>query len=442
MANIIDWFNGLFKNENKQSAISTSNQIDFDYLPSLGGSFSPSHAETHNNPTLTSAVDAIARNGAKLKPIHYINQGEGSERINRLLQTQPNPYQSTYDFQYKVISTLFLHNNSFVYIERDGRGSLTGLYPIKGQSMQFGLDADNELVCKFTYSSGFEVYIPYSELIHLRRNYSSDELLGDNNSSLTPLLKVSGAQLSGTIRGIELGANLRGIVNYQTTLSPETLKKRKDEFTSQYLSLENSGGVVATDQSVQYTPIDSKPYTISEQQINTVSNQIYNYLGINPKIVSSDYNEDEFASFYESVIEPLAIQLSLEFTNKLFTDREKAYGNKIEFTSIGLQFASMESKTKLLKEIIPMGLVTINEARSILNLPKLTDEDGNKRLQSLNYADTAIVNEYQLEAHSSVNGQAGTHLSMSNQAEGNSSTNDQQDNTSTNPNEGESNERD
>ena len=52
------------------------------------------------------AVDAIARNCAKLKGAHVIKTGagtaEGDRVLNRLLQTQPNPYMNAYDMLYKL----------------------------------------------------------------------------------------------------------------------------------------------------------------------------------------------------------------------------------------------------------------------------------------------------------------------------------------------------
>jgi hypothetical protein len=41
-----------------------------------------------------------------------------------------------------------------------------------------------------------------------------------------------------------------------------------------------------------------------------------------------------------------------------------------------------------------LGLMSLNESRALLGLEPV--EDGNKRLQSLNYVDSKKTNEYQL----------------------------------------------
>lgn len=151
---------------------------------------------------------------------------------------------------------------------------------------------------------------------------------------------------------------------------------------------------MAVDQKMEYVPLTVTPAVIDDKQIAAVKTKIYDYLGISEAIVNSSYTEDQWAAFYESTLEPLAVQLSLEFTRKLFNDREQAFGNSIIFESGRLQFSSNGTKVNLIKELIPYGLLTINQALEILNLPSI--EGGDKRLQTLNVVDAAKANEYQL----------------------------------------------
>ena len=139
--------------------------------------------------------------------------------------------------------------------------------------------------------------------------------------------------------------------------------------------------------------MEMKPYRC--RQLASVKAKIYDYLGISEKIVNSTYDENEWAAFYESVIEPIALQLSLELTSKIFTEREQAFGNSIMFEANRLQFASAGSKVNIIKELMPLGLFTVNQALEILNLPAV--EDGDRRLQTLNVVSAELVDRYQLE---------------------------------------------
>ena len=74
--------------------------------------------------------------------------------------------------------------------------------------------------------------------------------------------------------------------------------------------------------------------------------------------------------------------------------REQAFGNQIIFESGRLQFSSNATKINLISQLIPYGLLTINQALEILNLPQVND--GDKRLQTLNVVDAEKANKYQL----------------------------------------------
>lgn len=362
-------------------------------------SFTRCSGDAYSNDLYRGAVDAIARNIGKLKGSHVIKYAdhdkiEGDCKLNRLLQVRPNPYMSAYDLLYKLATHYYLYNNAFAFLERDNRGELAGVYPVTCTSVQMLNDNRNNLYCCFLFKSGKQTILPYRDIIHLRRNFNSDDLLGDDNSALYPALELAHTQNEGIISGIKSGANIRGILKYTQIMSPEKLKEEKEAFISDYLQISNDGGIVAIDQKAEYTPIESKPVILTADQTQEVKNKIYDYLGVTEKIVNSSYTEDEFAAFYESTIEPFAVALSMEFTAKVFTDREQAFGNSIMFESGRLQFTSNATKVNLIKEIMPMGLLSINQALEILNLPSI--EGGEKRLQTLNVVDADRAIEYQL----------------------------------------------
>lgn len=76
-------------------------------------------------PILMTFIDAIAKKcgQAKGQPRNKLigdkNKVEGDQRLNRLLQVQPNPYMSSYDLLYKMVSHLFLYNNAFAYLQKN-----------------------------------------------------------------------------------------------------------------------------------------------------------------------------------------------------------------------------------------------------------------------------------------------------------------------------------
>lgn len=387
------FFDKLFKKPNK---IFTRAEM----LSGATAVYTAWSGDAYANDIYREAIDAIARNIGKLKGSHIIRYNdikkEGADyKLNRILQVQPNPFMSAYDMLYKLATHYYLYNNAFAYINKDERGRVANIYPINCTQVTFIVDSVERLYCQFYLRSGKQIILPYDNLIHLRRNYNSDELLGDSNSALIPALELAHTQNEGIINGIKTSATIRGILKYTSIMSPEKLKESKEAFINDYLDVSNTGGVIATDQKMEYEPITVNPQNIDAEQIKATQTKIYNYLGITEKIVNSSYNEDEWGAFYESVIEPLAIQLSLEFTRKIFNERELAFGNSIIFDSGRVIYSSNKTKLDLIDKLLPMGCLSINQALEILNLPPI--EGGDKRIQSLNYANTDIVDKYQLQ---------------------------------------------
>ena len=374
--------------------------VKAEMLNGTSGMFTGWNYGAYANDIYREGVDAIARNVAKLKGAHIVNydgvhKTVTDARLNRCLQVAPNAYMTAYDLLYKLTTHYYLYNNCFAYLNRNEKGDVVSIYPITCTQADFLADDSGTLYIQFHFRNGKEFTARYSDVIHLRRHFNSDELLGDSNDAVIPALELAHAENEGIINGIKNGAQIRGILRYTQIMSDEKIKADKKKFINDYLSMNNSGGVVVTDSKSEYTPIQNQHTAINADETRETKAKIYNYLGITEAIVNSSYTEDQYGAFYESVIEPMALQLSLEFTRKIFNERERAYGNEVVFESGRVIYSNNTTRLQMIKELVPYGLLTVNEAREILNLAPV--EDGDKRLQTLNVVQADKANEYQLE---------------------------------------------
>lgn len=360
--------------------------------------FTPFNGNAYESDVFRAAVDAIARHGAKLHGSHIIRTADGrqpgDDTLNYLLGTRPNPYMSAYDALYKLITHFYAYNDSFGYIQR-GDAGIAALYPLDVTGAQFVTDPTDTMYIKFFFQNGKQYILPYSDIIHLRRHFNRNDLLGDDNSAILPAVRLAQTQSDGIVSGIKQGASLRGILKYNQVLAPEKMKQERDAFTADFLNISNNGGVAVTDSMLDFVPLDQKPYSINKAQMDAAKSKIYEYLGISQKIVDSTYSEQEGTAFYESVIEPLAAQMAQEFTAKIFTPIEQQAGNRILFEGDSMEYASYGTRISTLKESIPYGLFTVDEARQILNMKPIGGEEGKKRLQTLNVVQADKANQYQ-----------------------------------------------
>ena len=376
---------GLFKRKRMTPSIDNTR---LKFINDFEATFTDFGGDVYSNDVVRSSIHAIATNAAKLNIEH-----QGSAKFNNIVLTSPNSYMNSYDFIYKVVSQLYTKNNVFIEIVRDMiTGTVIELKPINYQQAKFSKDGT---FIYFTLADGRQVYEEYSKLIHLRRHFNDKELYGSNNyDPLETTLNVNHTVNEGIINSVKASARLRGLLKFSQTLRPEDLKKQKDEFAKDYLGSDNDGGVAALDAKADFIELKSDIKLIDDNQMKTVRDNIYRYFGVSENIVKSSYTEDEYNSFYSSVIEPIAIQMSLEFTRKIFTEKEISFGNKILFSAERLTFANNSTKASLINTLLPLGVISINEARTILELSPI--DEGDKHLVSLNYVDLSKANEYQL----------------------------------------------
>ena len=343
----------------------------------------------YQNASYRAAVDAISRHVAKLRGL------TAQPGLEALLQTAPNPYLTAYDLLYKTATAYFTTNNAFVLIQRKAR-RIDALYPLTPSAVECIGGTDGALYCKMLFPDGKQAVLPYGDIVHLRRHFGNSEILGNDNTPLHPLIDTAHVLTQATGAAVKNATNIRGVLKFTSLVNPAQVKIEKEQFVRDYFNLSNTGGVAATDQRYDFVPTNTTPYSVPHEQMDAVNRQICAYLGISPKIVSGDYTEDEFSAFFESVVEPLALQMSLAFTNKC--------GVEVSFSSERLEFSSASTKIKLLHEAAPLGLMTLNEARRLLALPPVPD--GDKRLQSLNYVNSAGADTYQEIQEESENGKA------------------------------------
>ena len=320
-------------------------------------------------------VDAIARNGAKMHPTHIRNfrDKDGNLKLEnlkgrtyKLLAKQPNEFQNAYQFYYQVIATLELYNDAFIYVKKDDNLRVQALYPLfydEGKLYEY----KDKLFVKFKFGRGNEKFVPYEECIHLTRFISKNGLFGGSTAPLIKTLSMKHILDEGIVNAIKTTSSIKGLLkSTKSLLKPSDVKEMRDQFVKSFIVDGDKTGIGGLDATTEFIPVKIEPATASDEQIKEIDNKVLSYFGMNLNIIQSKYNEDEWNAFYESVLEPIGLQMSLEFTNKLFTPTEKDFGNEIIFESNRLQYASNTTKINLIR--YASNILTINEQREVFNL--------------------------------------------------------------------------
>jgi HK97 family phage portal protein len=311
----------------------------------------------------------------------HIRKGIDGTKVNpdvymRFLLEEPNPYMTGQQLQEKMATHLELNSNAFAYIHRDENNIPIQIYPINAATVEALQNDQGELFIKFHQLKGGPVTFRYSDLIHLRKDFNGNEIFGDSNvDTLTPLMEIVNTTDQGIVKAIKNSNIIKWLLKFNQTLRPEDIKKQTQQFINDYMNVESETiGAAATDAKMDAQQVEPKDYVPNEKQMNNTVNRIYSFFNTNEKIIQASYSEDEWISYYESSIEPVIVQMSNEFTRKLFSRRERGHGNQVVFEASNLQFASMSTKLNL-REMVDRGALTPNEWREALNLAPIEGGD-------------------------------------------------------------------
>ena len=387
--------------------------------------------ELYNNATVRNCVDTIARYFAKMQPEHRLKGKRVNDNLDKLLSLRPNPDMSTYTFLYKVATCYEMDNNAYIYVERDNIGNAIALWPFSYAQAELKENTQGDLFLIFTFANGKKVTASTQDVIILRKNiYKNDFFSETNTRPLYPIVNTLYAIIQGLINAVKSSAFVRGIYKVTGHLQPDDVKKQRDNFKNQFFGIQNNDGIIVMGSDGDYTPIDSKPILVDDKNTKLIQEQIYRYFGVNEDIINGNYTENEFQAFFEGTLEPIAIQLTQEMNAKLFSTNEINFGNEIVLVSDKLSYMSINSKIEMINSVKDLGVLTKGTIADILNIERPADSD--KILQSLNYVDSNIANQYQLSAADKKNKLINTLMGGDNDNEKNKDNKGNKDDTSAN----------
>lgn len=313
----------------------------------------------------------------------------------RFLLEEPNPLMSGQALQEKLAAQLILNSNAFALILRDEMGSPTAIYPICPATVEAIYSETGELLLRFHMPNNKIFTFAYTDVIHIRQDFNENDIFGTPiAAALTPLLDVVTTTDQGVINAIKNSSVIRWLLKFTNGMRPEDLKEQAKDFADSFLATNGGTGVAAVDAKADATQINPTDYVPNAAQMDRTTKRIFDLFNTNAAIVSSSYTEVQYNSYFDAEIEPVEVQLGLEYTRKLFSRRERAFGNKIIFEAGAWDSASISTKLAL-QAMVDRGAMTPNEWRATFNLaPVPGGDDPIRRL------DTAAVTESEEEGGS------------------------------------------
>ena len=329
--------------------------------------------EIYESELIRAAINARATHISKLKV-----EIDGSARpaLQNKLGHGPNQFQTWSQFMYRLSTILDVHNTAFITPIYDQYGEPSGIYAPLPRRCE--IVAYNDVpYLRYEFSNGSKAAIELDACgIMTKHQYKSD-FMGESNHALFPTMELIHIQNQGISEGVKSAATYRFMAQLSNFSKAEDLANERKRFTAEnFASDAEAGGMLLFPNTYQnIKQIDVKPWVIDAEQMQVIRENVFDYFGVNEEILQNKAYGDKWTAFYEGAIEPFAIQFSEVMTKMLFTFREQSNGNRVMATANRLQYLSNSEKLNVSSQMLDRGIISINDAREIWNLPPVDGGD-------------------------------------------------------------------
>lgn len=329
-----------------------------------------------------------------------------NDDINAVLTSRVNPLCGLKDFLYKVTYLLLVHKNCFIYWAYDEvpitgtnyvRRITRGFYPIEAANVKLYMQ-NNEMRVELTSNDNSVVLdLPYNDVIHIRHSYGANKFLGGNaegkadNRDLLSNLQTMHIIKEAIPKSLEASLSLKGILTMRTVADADKKQITREEFEEHLFN--SKYGIVATDYESEFAPININATDIPTNILTLLRDDILSPFGVSLPIYLGKYTDDDYTAFYQTTIEGILLEIATAMKIVLFTPRQLSYGHTIKFYDKLVQSLSFDRRQQIAEMTKEDALLSRDERRELLGY----EPDGEPTRVSLNYIDTSIANQYQLE---------------------------------------------
>lgn len=339
------------------------------YIPtftSYGGSL-------YENELIRAAINARATHISKLK---VDLMGAARPAMQTKMRHAPNEYQTWGQFLYRLSTILDIHNTAFICPVYDRFGEPSGIFaplPERCEIVQFSNTP--YLRYKFRGEEAAAIELEYCGI--LTKFQYRDDFMGETNHALYPTLDLIHIQNQGIKEGVKSAASYRFWAQLSNFTKAEDLAKERKRFTKENFSSEAEGGgmLLFPNTYTNINQVKTDPWIVDADEMNIIKSNVFEYFGVNEEVLENKAYGDAWSAFYEGAIEPFSIQFSDVMTKMLFTLREQSQGNRVMATANRLQYMTNKDKLDVSAQLLDRGIISINDAREIWNLPPVDGGD-------------------------------------------------------------------
>ena len=363
-------FEKIFGTKAAPEAVSTFKLLN-GYIPV----FHNWNGSIYESELVRAAIDAKSRHRSKL---NLTIQGSAKPALQNKLKAGPNPWQTWSQFLYRLSTVLEVRNNAFIIPLTDRYGDMYGFSVICPNAWELVTVGEKNIPwIRFEFDDyRKKAAMPLEDVgIMTKHQYRSD-MFGENNGALGETMQLLNIQRQGIEEYAKNSSSFRFMARLTNFTKPDDLSKERQRFDIENFQQNNGGGILLFPNTYSdIKQISQQSYSVDANQLKMINTSVQNYFGVSEKVLQNAAYGDEFSAFYEGEIETFAIQLSAVLTRMMFTERERSFGAEVFFTANRLQYMTNADKLAVSSDLVDRGILSINEAREIWQLPPVEGGD-------------------------------------------------------------------
>lgn len=331
------------------------------------------------------AIERFGTACSKLKPELV---GESKPSVRRVVDTWPNEFMTWPVFLKRLAAIYDADGTAFVVpvLAADGE-TVRGFWPVRCEYAEI-VDYRGEPWVRFHHAAAETSAMELSKTCILSKLQIDSDFFGEPNC-IGNTMQLIHAQDQAQESAIQNGAKVRFIGKLNGMVREEDMKEKRKRFVEDNLRADNEGGLMLYDTTFDdIRQVEPQSYVMSSEEMQRIQDNVCNYFGCSMPILQNSYTEDQWGAWYEGKIEPFAIQLGEGLTRICFSQRERR-SNHLTFSSSRLEYASNPSKRNMVRDMVDRGIMSLDEAREVLQLPRI--EGGDVRVIRGEYVNAAAV---------------------------------------------------
>lgn len=309
----------------------------------------------------------------------------GGQRLNYLLQIQPNERQNAMQFWREVWQSVVLRGNAIVWLERGADGEPL-FFDMAHRTASVYYDKQRNTYEVTDLSLGVYKELDGREVIHLRNSYTDlSGLWGISTIAYASrALSVSATADMQTLDTTSKGGRMKfiimqapkqtlGVGRYSFKENSAVAERLNDEIYSQDVSFLNTDGEL---KQVSLSAADQQ--LLQNRQFGVA--EVARFFGVPKSMLMDDGNSSyktpsaAQTAFLNRTLAPRMRELELELNAKLLG--MTGYGpNKIHVCERNIFVLDLDSQAAWNKSRLETGVATVNELRKEQNMPKVDNGD-------------------------------------------------------------------